>query len=443
MNTMSFRSGSYCLSAFAAILAASFIFAAPHFICPAPAHAGVNFVIPVRGTVEYALLSFVKRGLEEADRAGASLIVIDIDTFGGRVDAAIEISKLLREQKKRVVAYVSENAWSAGALIALSTPKIYMNKGSSIGSAEPKKMDDWTTDEKMVSALRAQFESVAGAMKHPEDLARAMVDKDVEIKDVKPKGKLLNLTADQALKYKLSEATVSGIQELLALEQAAGSYITHEQSIGERVARFVSDPVVSGILLNLGILGLTVEFWMPGHIAPGLGGILCFALFFWGHTIANAGSMLPLMLFVIGIALIMMEVFVIPGFGLTGLLGIGLTFGGVYLAFPDPHEAVKVVSVSIILTSVLLGVFITYFPTSKMFKRVTLSASITGGSAAKVENVKYLGKTGTAVTDLNPAGRVKIDGETVQVVSDGQFIAKGADVKVVSDEGNVITVTTV
>jgi membrane-bound serine protease (ClpP class) len=424
------------------LLAAVIFLSAFHFTAPA-ACAGVNYVIPVRGTVEYAMLSFIKRGLAEADKAGASLIIIDIDTFGGRVDAAIEISKLLRELKKPVVAYVSENAWSAGALIALSTPNIYMCKGSSIGSAEPKNMSDWSTDEKMVSALRAQFESVASAMKHPEDLAKGMVDKDVEIKDIKPKGKLLNLTFEQALKYKLSEASVSSIDEVLALEHAVGSYITHEQSLGEGVARFVSDPIVSGILLNLGILGLTVEFWMPGHIAPGLGGIICFALFFWGHTIANAGSMLPLLLFIIGISLIMMEVFVIPGFGLTGLLGIGLTFGGVYLAFPDPHEAVKVVSVSIILTTIIIGIFITYFPTSKMFKQVTLSASITGGSGAKMENIKFLGKTGVAVTDLNPAGRAKIDGETVQVVSDGQFVAKGVEIKVISDEGNVITVTIV
>ena len=414
-----------------------------HYFLPAAAHAGVNFVIPIRGTVEYALLSFVKRGLEEADKAGASLIIIDIDTFGGRVDAAIEISKLLREQKKRVVAYVSENAWSAGALIALSTPKIYMCKGSSIGSAEPKKMDDWTTDEKMVSALRAQFESVASAMKHPQDLAKAMVDKDVEIKDLKPKGKLLNLTADQALKYNLSAAVVSTVEEVLALENSTGSFITHEQTIGEKVARFVSDPVLSGILLNLGILGLTVEFWMPGHIAPGLGGILCFALFFWGHTIANAGAMLPLLLFIAGIMFLMLEVFIVPGFGLTGLLGIGMTFAGVYLAFPDPHEAVKVVSVSIILTTAILATFITYFPTSKMFRQVTLSAVIKGTNASKSENIKFLGKTGTALTDLNPAGRVKIDGESVQVVSDGQFISKGAEVKIVSDEGNVITVTSV
>lgn len=407
------------------------------------AHAGVNFVIPIRGTVEYALLSFVKRGLDEADKAGASLIIIDINTFGGRVDAAIEISKLLREQKKPVAAYVSENAWSAGALIALSTPRIYMCKGSSIGSAEPKKMDDWTTDEKMVSALRAQFESVASAMKHPENLAKAMVDKDVEIKDLKPKGKLLNLTADQALKHNLAAAVVSSIEEVLALEKSGGSYITHEQTIGEKVARFVSDPVLSGILLNLGILGLTVEFWMPGHIAPGLGGILCFALFFWGHTIANAGAMLPLLLFIAGIMFLMLEVFIVPGFGLTGLLGIGMTFAGVYLAFPDPHEAVKVVSVSIILTTAILATFITYFPTSKMFRQVTLSAVIKGTNAAKSENIKFLGKTGTALTDLNPAGRVKIDGDSVQVVSDGQFISKGAEVKVISDEGNVITVTPV
>ncbi len=413
-------------------------------ILPRAANAGVNYVIPVRGTVEYALLSFIKRGLSEAEKNGASLIIIDIDTFGGRVDAAIEISKLLRECKKPVISYVSENAWSAGALIALSTSRIYMCKGSSIGSAEPKKMDEWSaTDEKMVSALRAQFESVAEAMKHPQELAKAMVDKDVEIKDLKPKGKLLNLTADQALKHNLASGVVSSIAEVLAFEKVSVSYISCEATIGEKVARFVSDPLLSGILLNLGILGITVEFWMPGHIAPGVGGLLCFALFFWGHTIANAGSMLPLLLFIAGVAFLMLEVFVVPGFGLTGLLGLGMTFAGVYLAFPDPHEAVKVVSTSVILTTVILALFITYFPSTRMFREVTLSAVIKGGTAAKVENIKYVGKTGVAVTDLNPAGRVKIEGESVQVVSDGQFISSGSEVKVVSDEGNVITVTPV
>lgn len=410
------------------------------------ADAGVSYVIPVRGTVEHALLAFMKRGFEEAERLGASIVVIDIDTFGGRVDAAIEISKLLGEQKKRVVAYVSENAWSAGALIALSTPKIYMCKGSSIGSAEPKNMEDWTTDEKAVSALRAQFEAASGAQGHPKDLAAAMVDKDIEIKDIKPKGKLLNLTYEQALKYKMSEATVESIKDVLLKESAEVSFVTLEETIGENVARFVSNPLISGILLNLGIIGLTVELWMPGHVAPGLGGIICFALFFWGHSIASAGAMLPLILFLAGVALILLEVFVVPGFGLTGLLGMGLTFAGVYLAFPDPHEAVKIVSVSIILTSMLLFAFITYFPGSKMFKRVTLSATISsrnGYIGSRQENIKYVGRTGVAITDLNPAGRIEIDGERIQVVSTGEFIAKGSKVKVTSDEGNVINVISV
>lgn len=405
------------------------------------AFASIGYVIPVRGTVEYALLNFIKRGFEEAEKNGASVVILDIDTFGGRVDAAIEISKFLREQKKKVIAYVSENAWSAGALIALSTSKIYMHKGSSIGSAEPKKLEDWTTDEKMVSALRAQFESVATQMGYPVDLARGMVDKDVEIKDLKPKGKLLNLTYEQALKYKLSSGTVSGIEEILTLEKCSTSYLKLEPTINEKIARFVCDPIVSSILLNLGILGLTVEFWMPGHIAPGLAGLICFALFFWGHSIANAGTLLPLILFLIGISLILIEIFVVPGFGLTGLLGLGFTFGGIFLAFANPHEAIKVVSVSIILTTILIIITLTYFPKSRFFKEVTLTATI-NSAASKIENIRYIGKVGVAITDLNPSGRVKIDDEIIQVVSDGQFISKDTKVKVISDEGNIITVTT-
>jgi len=244
----------------------------------------------------------------------------------------------------------------------------------------------------------------------------------------------------------MSEATVESIKDVLLKESAEVSFVTLEETIGENVARFVSNPLISGILLNLGIIGLTVELWMPGHVAPGLGGIICFALFFWGHSIASAGAMLPLILFLAGVALILLEVFVVPGFGLTGLLGMGLTFAGVYLAFPDPHEAVKIVSVSIILTSMLLFAFITYFPGSKMFKRVTLSATISsrnGYIGSRQENIKYVGRTGVAITDLNPAGRIEIDGERIQVVSTGEFIAKGSKVKVTSDEGNVINVISV
>ncbi|HNY11815.1 MAG TPA: NfeD family protein [Candidatus Wallbacteria bacterium] len=413
------------------------------------AYAATTYVIPVRGTVEQALFNFMKRGLEDAKKSGSELIVIDINTFGGRVDAAIDISKLLRDESKKgvkIVAYVSENAWSAGALIAMSTPKIYMGKGSSIGSAEPKNSDTWTTDEKMISALRAEFKSVAEAMNYPKDLAEGMVDKDVEIKELKPKGKLLNMTAEQAVKSKFASEVLGSIEEVIAREKAPMTYFIQEETIGEKVARFVSEPMVSGILLNLGILGLTVEFWMPGHIAPGLAGLTCFALFFWGHSIASAGSMLPMMLFLIGVVLILLEVFVIPGFGLVGLMGIVSTFAGIYMAFPDPHEAIITVSVSIILTTIIIAVFITYFPQSKMFGKMMLSNSLSlkgGYVGTKEEQSKFIGRSGTATTDLNPAGKIEIDGEKVPVVSDGDFIAKGATVRVVSSEGNVLTVTKV
>lgn len=411
------------------------------------AMAAAAYVIPVTGTVEHALYNFVKRGLDEATKAGADLVIIDINTFGGRVDSAIMISKMLRDDKRRIVAYVSENAWSAGALIAMSAKKIYMGKGSSIGSAEPKNMEDWTTDEKMISALRAEFRSVAGSMGYPENLAEGMVDKDVEIKDLKPKGKLLNLTAEQAVTYKLAVSVVGSIDEILAKEKLPAGYTTQEESIGEKVARFVSDPIVSGILLNLGILGLTVEFWMPGHIAPGLAGIVCFVLFFWGHMIASAGTMLPMLLFIAGVVMIIVEIFFIPGFGMVGLFGIVSVFTGVFMAFPDPHEAVISISISIILTTALLAVFITYFPQSRMFRQVALTAALTAKQGyvgtADESHMKFVGRLGTAVTDLNPAGKIEIGGEKLQVVSDGEFVPKGSQVKVVSAEGNVMTVAKV
>jgi len=285
-------------------------------------------------------------------------------------------------------------------------------------------------------------------MGHPKDLAIAMVDKDFEssdyeIKVLKPKGKLLNLTAEQAVKFKLAkDQIVNSIEEIIQQEKVKDGYVTLEETVGDKVARFVSDPVISGILLNLGILGLTVELWLPGHIAPGLIGITCFILFFWGHTIAGAGSLLPLILFLIGAVLIAIEVFVIPGFGVVGLAGIISLFSGVYLVFPDPHEAIITVSISLILTTVLLGFFITYFPYSKMFKQVTLSTAI-NSSGVNEDNLKYAGRTGIAITDLNPAGKIEIGGIKIQVVSDGDFITKGTTVKVISDEGNVLTVTKV
>lgn len=399
--------------------------------------AALVYSLPIHGEIEPGLAAFVARGVSLAERHGAVLL-LEINTFGGRVDAATEIKDLLVKAKVPVIAYVSERAWSAGALITLAAPRIAMAPGSSMGAAEPRPME-----EKTVSALRAEFEATAERSGRNRQLAGAMVDADVVVENLVEAGKILTLSAQDALDWGMADVIATNTSEVLAYFDFANYEIVQlKPHWAERIARFLTTSTVSSLLLTLGFLGLIVEFVTPGWGVPGTGGLIALFLFFGGRYVTGFAGFEEIGLFVLGILLLLTEGFVIPGFGFVGILGFGAVIGSIVLVFGDVQLALASLSIALsvsILAIIFLWKRITQTP---FWKRLILSQkeSRHEGYSAPTDFGHLIGRQGQALTILRPAGTVIIDEKRYDVVSDGGFIQANSLVEVVLIEGTRVVV---
>ena len=447
------------------------------------------YVIPVKGIIDLGLSSFIKRSILEAKENKAKAIILEIDTFGGRVDAAVEITDALGKVKPiPTVAFIDGQAWSAGALIALACGKIIMSPGSSIGSAEPRVMGtankDELSDEKTVSAIRAKFKSLAQSNNYPVNLALSMVDKDIEVKQVKikdeikiltayeieelkaqykdqeiqviktinPKGKLLNLTANDAKEFGLTEAVLDNRQALVNYLKLDGKDVVETRiTWSEGLVRFLTHPILSPLLLSLGFLGILFELQVPGWGLSGTLGAVFLALFFWGHYLVGLAHWTEILIFFLGITLLFLELFVIPGFGIAGISGIIFILTGVFLALiKHPLEIPKIqlagafnsIGFAVILTAAAAILLLKFLPKSPLWKNIILTSEEKKeeGFRSAVSLDKYIGKSGKAITVLRPAGKADIEGEILDVTSLGDFIDKDTPVRVLSVRGAELAV---
>ena len=443
------------------------------------------YVIPVEGVIDLGLSGFIKRSILEAKENNAQAIILEIDTFGGRVDAAVEITDALEKVKPiPTIAFIDDQAWSAGALISFACGKIIMSPGSSIGSAEPRVMGamnkDELGDEKTVSALRAKFKSLAQSNNYPVNLALSMVDKDIEVKQVKlkdeikiltaqeieelksgqykekeiqiiktinPKGKLLNLTANDAKEFGLTEAVIDNRQELIRYLKLEDKNVVETRiTWSEGLVRSLTHPMVSPLLLTLGFLGILFELQTPGWGISGTLGMVFLALFFWGHYLVGLANWTEILIFFLGVILLFLEIFVIPGFGISGISGVILLLSGIFLALIrhplqipkiELTQAFNTIGLAIILTAAAAILLIKFLPKSPLWKNILLTSEEKKeeGFRSSVSLDKYIGKSGKALTVLRPAGKVNIEGEILDVVSRGDFIDKDTPVKVVAAQG--------
>ncbi len=446
------------------------------------------YLIEASGAIDLGLANFIERAISEAKEKNIKGVILEIDTFGGRVDAALQICTALEKAKPlATVAFIAGNAWSAGALIALATQKIVMSSSATIGSAEPRaaffNLRDELSDEKIISAMRAKFRSVAEANGFNPALAEAMVDKDVEIKlvslkgeekilsnqeleeikslyaegeikviqTISPKGKLLNLSAQQAQELGLSIKTVSnrkGLLNYLGIEEERVIFLRPNWS--ENLVRFLTHPLISSLFLTLGFLGLFFELKSPGWGISGSLGVIFLALFFWGHYLVGLANWIEIVLFALGLTLLLFEIFVFPGFGVGGLLGILFILTGVFLAllkFPlvSPYfqlkRAFNILSYAIIFTGGAAFFVIKLLARSKLARMLVLDfkESKEEGFKAKEDFSSYLGKEGRALTPLRPAGKIELEGKIFDAISAGNFISLGEEVVVESvEEGKLM-----
>jgi membrane-bound serine protease (ClpP class) len=416
----------------------------------------VVYVVPIEGIIDLGLAPFVARVLQEAANAGAAAVVLDINTFGGRVDAAVLIRDALLEARVRTVAFVDRRAISAGALIALATETIAMADGGTIGAATPVQIGApggpaQPVAEKTVSYMRKEFRATAEARKRPPLLAEAMVDTDVEIPGVIEKGKLLTLTTDEALRHKLADLRANDLEALLQSLNLAGAEVRQAQpNWAELLVRFLTHPVVGSLLIMLGILGVITEIRTPGFGFPGGIGLTSLGLFFWGHWLVRLAGWEELLLVGVGLVLLAIEVFVTPGFGIIGILGLGALLGGVGLSLVGAGATWEAVLVAIgqVALSLLLAIVAALFllrvlPRLPFGRRLVLETGLpaTAGYASAPEgDSRWLGKRGTAASSLRPAGIAHLDDERVDVVSDGELIEAGEPIEVIRVDGNRIVV---
>jgi membrane-bound serine protease (ClpP class) len=395
-------------------------------------------IVPITGTVDDGMAHLVERSVNEANEEHARAIVLDVNSPGGLVAAAFQIRDALFSAQEPVVAYVGERAYSAAALITLTANRIVMAPGASIGAAEPVEAGGTVPpSDKIVSALRGEFESTAQRNHYSPTLAGAMVDKNVNFPEYKRPGMVLTLNTDDAVRSGIAIGTAPTLDAALAqLHLADAPRTTESFSWGEQVARFATDPVVSGLLLTLGMLGLLIEMQTLHGIA-GVIGVGALALFFGSHVYAGFSNGFVAVLAVLGLIGILWELHVVPGHGLPGILGVAALFVAVLFAFGLPFLVVGIetIATAIVLTVIAFTLTVRAVPQNAWAHRLALAAAQGPDYVASGDYRDLRGRIGTAVSFLRPAGIASIEGRRVDVLTAGEFIAQGTPIRVVRVEG--------
>lgn len=399
-----------------------------------PANTAANgpvFVIPITGVVDDGMDHLVARSIDAAQRAGASAIVLDVNSPGGVLEAAFDIHDAILDTNIPTYAYVRERAYSSAALITLAARHIYMAPGASIGEAEPA-----PATPKLISAVKAEFQSTAERNHRNALIAAAMVDKSIDLPQYKQPGQNLTLDTQNALKTKMVDGVADSLAAMLSANHLTGPEERPEYTLAEQIARFATNPAVSGLLLTLGFLGLLIEMQTLHGIA-GVIGVGALALFFGSHIYAGFSNGWVVVLAVAGVVGILYELHIVPGHGLPGILGGVALLAAILLAFGIPlfFVAMQTLASAIVVTVILFYVATRAFPQNAWIMKLTF-ASAQGPDYVASRDLSHLrGQSGTATSFLRPAGVATVQGRRVDVLTQGEFIPAGTPIRVTRVEG--------
>ncbi len=400
------------------------------------------YVVPVHGTIERGLSAFMTRAFRDAAEEGADMILLDINTPGGTLEAAFEIKDIIVNEDLPVYAFVSGRAISAGAFLALASDQLYYHPDSTIGAAEAR-MGEEIADEKVMSVWEAEMRGVAELRDRDEELAAAMVRREMEIEGLVASGELLTLRAGQAVENNMGDGLARNYEELLEKTGFEGAQlIEYPIAWAERLARFLTSPMVASILLTLGMTGLIIEISSAGFGIAGSISLLSFGLFFGGHIFAGLAGYEVLLFFLLGVVLLLAEAF-IAGFGVLGVAGIISSAFAIVLSADNTQEGINILVLSFIASLIILVIAFRFFVKSRFFDKIVLRHTEAKDQGYIGTNVTYRdleGKTGMTKSPLRPAGTADIGGSRVDVVSEGGYIPKEQEVKVVKVEGSRIIV---
>ena len=402
------------------------------------------WVVPIEGVITPATAQFVASRLEEAAAEQPLAVVFEIDTPGGSVAAAEEIANSILNAGVPTIA-VANQALSAGALIAMSAEQLAMLPGGTIGAATAiNGITGETASEKINSAWRGQFRSVAEARNRNARVAEGMVSERIEIPGLSTNKELITLTAAQAVEYKIANSQADSLRG--ALDGLGYGDVTLERlepSPWERFAGALTNPLLAAVLLAVGVIGVAIEIFTPGFGIPGGVGIVALLLFFAGSFAASPPGIVDVALILGGVILVALELFVIPGFGVAGVLGFATLAWGIARIFQG--NTLTMLGYTTLIGAALFGLALWLLPNSRLMRPLTLAARLS--SAPKEEQLfaqstpqELLGQTGTALTDLRPAGTVQIGQQRIDVVTEGGYIARASNVEVVRVDGSRVIV---
>lgn len=415
---------------------------------------GPVYRVTLDGMVDAAVAAYLNRALSDAEAAGASAVVLRIDTYGGLLDAADRIRGRLLDSPVPIVAVIDRNAASAGAMIAYAADRIAMTPGSSMGAATAVDQTGEYAPEKIQSYTRGLIRATAEATGRDPRIAEAMVDESISIPGVVEEGKLLTLSAAEADRLGVADALVDSADDALATFGLEGrEEVVHSATRAEGFLRLLGSPVVAGILMLMMMGGLYFELQTPGVGVAGAAAVVGGALFFAPHYMLGLVESWEIALFVVGVGLLITELFVTPGFGLFGAAGIVAVLTALLIAlvpnvgfdFPtDGAIAQASVTLAAAMTMlVLLAISLArVLPRSERFGRLILQPNLdaSAGYTSADTDEALVGKRGTALTGLRPSGTAEIADRRIDVVTEGVFVDAGATVEVVFTRGARVVV---
>ncbi|MEM8567572.1 MAG: NfeD family protein [Bacteroidota bacterium] len=410
----------------------------------------------IRSDIDPRMSRYVDLALENAREIEADLVIVDMDTYGGIVTDAKDIVENIMTFDKPVWVFINNDAASAGALISIACDSIYMAPAANIGAATVVTADGAAAPDKYQSYMRSTMRSIAEEKGRDPKIAEAMVDQTIEIDSVTKEGQVITFSTTEAIKFGFCEAKVNSIEEVLERNNIEDYEITtYQLSSTENIIAIFLNPFVSGILILVIVGGIWFELQTPGVGFPIAAAILAAILYFVPYYMNGLAENWEIIAFFLGVILIAVEVFVIPGFGVAGILGITLTIGSLILVMVNndnfdfsfvPFSAI-LTAVIVVITAmagsvVLFIVAGASFATTKAFSRLTLTDTMPkdDGYTSTYYSDELIGKEGIAQTILRPSGKIMIEDELYDAYTRGDYLNKGDKVIVTSAEGTSLKV---
>lgn len=395
------------------------------------------YVIPIEGEINKASYGFIKQNIDKAYSEGADAIIFEIDTYGGLIDQAESIKNLIIASPIPTISYVNNKAESAGVLITISSENVVMSKTATIGSAETI-----PNTEKILSMWRSLLRDVAQFRGRNYEIIEGMADKDIQIDGITEKGKLINLTSEEAVTYGISDLATDDYNEILEYFNLDNAKIVRvNENIQMKLTKYISSPYISSLLLSLGFIGLVVEILTPGFGIGGTLSIIGFGLYFGGNILAGHSQWTSLALFVTGLILLVIAG-IVPGFGLPEVSGTILVLVGIILAMDSLSVAMVSLSIAIIITTITTIILMKLGFKSKIFNKIVLNTKHKSekGYLSSDSKYEYLDKEGISLTELRPTGFIIIDEIKLDALSEDGLISKNTPIKVTRVEGSKIFV---